>query len=122
MNKNSSPLESQTDWDRLETMTDDEIDYSDIPEITPEQFATAKPTKEFFAERGIDLNLEGPHTITVQYEDGTSETYEAPRPVYLAPDVQAYFSDSEAVSKALRTLISLFPTERSQREKSEVKS
>ena len=30
---------SQTDWQRLEAMTDEDIDLSDCPEITSEQFA-----------------------------------------------------------------------------------
>ncbi len=30
-----------TDWDRLDTMKDEEIDLSDIPELTPEMFAKA---------------------------------------------------------------------------------
>lgn len=33
---------SQTDWGRLEQMTDDEIDYSEIPPLTDEFFARAK--------------------------------------------------------------------------------
>ncbi len=33
---------SRTDWDRLNTMTDDEIDYSDIPPLTDTFFARAK--------------------------------------------------------------------------------
>lgn len=32
---------SQTDWQRLDAMTDEEIDLSDCPEVTPEQFARA---------------------------------------------------------------------------------
>lgn len=32
---------SQTDWQRLDAMTDEEIDLSDCPEITPEQFEKA---------------------------------------------------------------------------------
>ena len=126
MNKNSSSLlKSQTDWERLENMKDEDIDLSDIPEITPEQFAKAKPTKEFFAERGIHFDPTGPHTVTIHHEDGTTETYELPPrsgSVYLAPDVQEYFPDSTAVNNALRTLISLFPAERSQSEKLEAKS
>ncbi|MCC6500439.1 MAG: BrnA antitoxin family protein [Anaerolineales bacterium] len=40
--KNPSTLNKpQTDWNRLETMTDDEIDTSDIPPIPPEMFAKA---------------------------------------------------------------------------------
>lgn len=30
-----------TNWERLERLTDDDIDTSDIPEPTPEQFARA---------------------------------------------------------------------------------
>ena len=32
---------SKTDWEALEKMTDEEIDFSDIPEITEEQMAKA---------------------------------------------------------------------------------
>ncbi len=32
---------SQTDWDALDRMTDDEIDYSDIPPLTEEFFKNA---------------------------------------------------------------------------------
>jgi hypothetical protein len=32
---------SQTDWQRLDAMEDEDIDLSDCPEITPEQFARA---------------------------------------------------------------------------------
>jgi len=46
--------DSLTDWERLDSMTDEDIDVSDIPEITPEMFARAivrrglrpEPTKE----------------------------------------------------------------------------
>jgi uncharacterized protein (DUF4415 family) len=33
---------SRTDWERLEAMTDDEIDYSDIPPLSDEFFQRAK--------------------------------------------------------------------------------
>jgi hypothetical protein len=33
--------QSQTDWQRLDAMTDEEIDLSDCPEIIPEQFVKA---------------------------------------------------------------------------------
>lgn len=32
-------IKSETDWKRLDAMTDEEIDLSDCPEITPEIFA-----------------------------------------------------------------------------------
>lgn len=31
-----SPNESQTDWARIDSMTDEDIDFSDIPRTTPE--------------------------------------------------------------------------------------
>lgn len=116
MNENLSYLESKTDWERLANMRDEDIDLSNIPEITPEQFAKAKPFKEFFAERGIHIDPAGPHTVIITHEDGTTTTYEFPshpKPVYIDPDVQTYFPDSTAVNNALRTLISLFPAESS---------
>lgn len=41
MSKNVTSTTSLTDWDRLKSMTDEDIDFSDIPEITPEMFARA---------------------------------------------------------------------------------
>lgn len=41
MNKKNSTKESQTDWARIDQMTDEDIDLSDIPEITEEMWAKA---------------------------------------------------------------------------------
>ena len=41
MNNESISNNSQTDWQRLDTMTDEDIDFSDCPEVTPEMFARA---------------------------------------------------------------------------------
>ena len=41
MSVNDSNNTSQTDWERLEAMTDEEIDYSDIPPLTEEFFNNA---------------------------------------------------------------------------------
>jgi uncharacterized protein (DUF4415 family) len=41
MNKSSISNKSQTDWDRLNNMETEDIDLSDIPELTPEMFAQA---------------------------------------------------------------------------------
>ena len=46
-----------TDWDRIERMTDEDIDFSDNPELTPEMFDKAvvrrglkpKPEKELLS-------------------------------------------------------------------------
>jgi len=41
MSKKSTSLNSKTDWDRLNAMKDEDIDFSDCPELTPEMFAHA---------------------------------------------------------------------------------
>lgn len=41
MSKKPISSTSETDWQRLNAMTDEEIDLSDCPEITPERFAKA---------------------------------------------------------------------------------
>lgn len=41
MKKSSTSNKSLTDWTRLDSMTDDDIDTSDIPAVTPEMFAKA---------------------------------------------------------------------------------
>jgi uncharacterized protein (DUF4415 family) len=41
MNNEPTLNKSQTDWERLDAMTDEDIDLSDCPEITPELFAKA---------------------------------------------------------------------------------
>lgn len=41
MNKENTLKESQTDWARIDAMTDEDIDLSDIPEITEEMWAKA---------------------------------------------------------------------------------
>ena len=42
MNNSSISRVSETDWEALEKMTDEEIDLSDIPEVTAEQMARAQ--------------------------------------------------------------------------------
>ena len=39
MKKNTTSNKSGTDFKRLDAMTDADIDFSDIPEVTPEMFA-----------------------------------------------------------------------------------
>ena len=41
MKKKNTSLTSQTDWARVDAMRDNDIDLSDIQEITPEMFARA---------------------------------------------------------------------------------
>lgn len=41
MKPNNTIVKSQTDWTRLDAMQDEEIDFFDIPEVTPEMFTKA---------------------------------------------------------------------------------
>jgi uncharacterized protein (DUF4415 family) len=41
MRKTSSSRKSKTDWKYLDSLKDDEIDFSDIPEVSAEMFARA---------------------------------------------------------------------------------
>ena len=41
MKQTTTMTKSQTDWTRLDAMQDEDIDFSDIPEVTPEMFAKA---------------------------------------------------------------------------------
>jgi uncharacterized protein (DUF4415 family) len=50
MKKKSTTRKSQadqTDWKRIDAMKDEDIDFSDIPEITPEMFARAVHRRNF---------------------------------------------------------------------------
>lgn len=55
------------------------------------------------------------HTVKIQQEDGTVTTQYftlEDGAVMLEPDVREYFPNSEAVNRALRTLITLVPHKR----------
>lgn len=110
MNEKNTSLKSQTDWEHLEDMADEDIDLSDIPELTEEDFKRAKPLAEHLAERGISYRPGEPYSVTIHYENGTSETrIVKPEIVILDPDVRRYFPDSESVNRTLRSLIALIP-------------
>lgn len=47
MKQRSTTQKSETDWKRIDAMTDADIDFSDIPEVTPEMFARAVHRRNF---------------------------------------------------------------------------
>jgi hypothetical protein len=58
------------------------------------------------------------HAVKVHHPDGTTTVQYftlADGAVMLEPDVQEYFPDSQAVNRALRTLIELIPSKRRTR-------
>lgn len=62
MSKSSSSKASQTDWQRIDAMQDEDIDLSDIPEVTEVQMRQAllrvggKPVER--GQRHVDLLLD----------------------------------------------------------------
>lgn len=62
MKRKATSTKSKTDWARIDTMTDDDIDYSDAPPITPEMFARAivqKGLKPVVKKKQITLRIDG---------------------------------------------------------------
>jgi hypothetical protein len=60
---------------------------------------------------------QGGHTVKIHKTDGTTMIQHfklEEGAVMLAPDVREYFSDSDTVNQALRTLIGLIPQKRSR--------
>ncbi len=47
MNKKYTFQKSRTDWDRVDELTDNDINFDDNPKITPEKFADAVLRKGF---------------------------------------------------------------------------
>lgn len=47
MKKESTMKKSETDWKRVRNMRDEDIDLSDLPEVTPEMFARAVVRRNF---------------------------------------------------------------------------
>ncbi len=47
MKKSSTSIKSQTNFEKLHSMTDEDIDFSDIPETTPEMWAKGVLRKNF---------------------------------------------------------------------------
>lgn len=58
MKKKHISHNSQTNWDRVDKLRDEDIDFSDIPEVTPEMFAKAvlrkglKPVSKKYGLKG----------------------------------------------------------------------
>jgi hypothetical protein len=79
-----------------------------------------RPEYDFSGKKGVRGKyyqaLRQGYTINIERDDGTMLVQHVLRPegtVTLDPDVQEYFPDSEAVNRALRTLISIVPQKKS---------
>ena len=67
---NSSLSDAETDWDKLDSMSDDEIDFSDCPEVSPEQFARA------IVKRGIPAT-KNKVQVTLRIDDEVLEWFKS---------------------------------------------
>ena len=78
LNKNNNifSLDSQTDWKRVEAMQDEDIDLSDMPELTEEALKRAKPFRQFLRERGIEYDAATPTTLVAYHGDGSCSTHQ----------------------------------------------
>ncbi|CBN57773.1 MULTISPECIES: BrnA antitoxin family protein [Kamptonema] len=71
MSKSFSSKASQTNWERIDTIQDEDIDLSDIPEVTEEQMRNAvlrvggKPVER--GQRRVDILLDA---FIVEYFEG----------------------------------------------------
>jgi hypothetical protein len=100
--KHAAPLVFEADSSVLDTEEmRPEYDFSQLKQV---------------GERGRHAKaMRQGYTTVLRHKDGTKEvTHYRPLPgtVHLAPEVQAYFPDAEAVNTALRGLIALIPTRR----------
>lgn len=66
MNEQSTNRNSETDWQRIDAMTDDEIDTSEIPPLTD----------EFFKRARVRMPKSGV-TMTVQVDSDVLDWYKA---------------------------------------------
>ncbi len=58
MSEKATSPKSETDFERLDAMEDDDIDFSDIPEVSPEMFAEALVRKGLQpVERKVQLTV-----------------------------------------------------------------
>lgn len=53
-----STIKSETDWARVDAMRDEDIDYSDIPEITAEMWARSVPFVATLPKKSVSLRLD----------------------------------------------------------------
>ncbi len=61
---------SATDWARIDAMTDDDIDLSDSPEITPEMFARAVVRRGLSAPpRKVQLTMRIDSDVVVWFRE-----------------------------------------------------
>nr|WP_281720340.1 BrnA antitoxin family protein [Nitrosomonas nitrosa] len=70
MKKRDTLKKSQTDWERIKKMRDEDIDLSDIPEIEPSKFAKAIVRKGLKTSSGkVQLTLRIDQDVVEWFKD-----------------------------------------------------
>ena len=77
MSDKSISSKSETDWAKLNAMTDDDIDFSDCPEATSEQFANA------IVRHGL-IERKNRAQATIQVDDDVLEWFKSQGQSYQA--------------------------------------
>ncbi len=75
MKKPAISRKSRTDWKRVNSLTDKQIDFSDIPEVTPEMFARA------VVRRGLQP-VPRKEQLTIRVDSDVLEWYRRQGPGY----------------------------------------
>ena len=75
MKKPGASKKSRTDWKRVDTLTDKQIDFSDTPELTPERFARA------VVRRGLQP-VPRKEQLTIRIDSDVLEWYRRQGPGY----------------------------------------
>ena len=84
------------------------------------------PEYDFTGKKGVRgkyyRSLQKGHSVHIHNEDGTTTIQHFGPTITLDMDVAAYFSDSESVNNALRTLIALVPNKQVGEKKAKYKA
>ena len=75
MKKPVTSKKSRTDWKRVDALKDHKIDFSDIPEVTPEMFARA------MVRRGLK-RVARKRQLTIRVDSNVLEWYKRQGPGY----------------------------------------
>lgn len=116
MKANSITKDSHTNWKQIDSMTDEDIDFSDCQELSEEFFENAllsAPDGTYRDEQGHVLTREDGIALQKErFENNLSQLkQEATNLVLLAPDVAKAFPTEKAVNDALRLLIKIANTQ-----------
>lgn len=75
MNKELTSSNSQTDWERLDAMTDEAIDFSDCPEMRAEMFSKAR------VRRGLSKS-QAKTEVTLRIDSDVLDWFKSKEPDY----------------------------------------